>query len=173
MAAAEAAGAALAHALLERAQGSRPVTLVGSSFGALVVVEALRQMGGRSHCQGIVENVYLFGAPVSGASSKWKAVTPLIAGRLINCHSTNDWVLKLMMRGMGADLTVAGLDGIASPRADNVDVSSLVGKHSDWLLRSSDLLDLVGLTSEFARTPGVGVVGQRVKVAEIGTGILR
>ena len=61
----------------------RPVTLVGSSFGAVVVVEALRHMRSRSHHEGIVENVYLFGAPVSGQASKWKEITPLIAGGYI------------------------------------------------------------------------------------------
>jgi surfactin synthase thioesterase subunit len=52
--AAKTAGAELAHALLERSQGSRPVTLVGSSFGALVIFEALKHMKERKHNGGII-----------------------------------------------------------------------------------------------------------------------
>jgi len=39
--AAKTAGAELAHALLERAQGSRPVSLIGSSFGFVVFLSVI------------------------------------------------------------------------------------------------------------------------------------
>jgi hypothetical protein len=78
--AAKVAGIELAHALLERAQGSRPVTLVGTSLGALVVYEALAHMATRKHHAGIIQHVYLFGAPISGAADAWDLVTPLVAG---------------------------------------------------------------------------------------------
>jgi hypothetical protein len=80
--AAKVAGIELAHALLDRAQGARPVTLVGTSLGALVIYEALTHMVTRKHHMGIVQHVYLFGAPVPGDAEAWKPLTPLVAGLL-------------------------------------------------------------------------------------------
>jgi hypothetical protein len=65
-------------------------------------------------------NVFLFGAPVTGNASEWEGLSHLISGRIVNCLSKNDWVLKLMVRGAGAEFCVAGLDGINLPREYNI-----------------------------------------------------
>lgn len=57
--AANAAGVELANVLLERVQGSRPVTLVGYSMGALVIASALREMTQRGESHGIVQVGFL------------------------------------------------------------------------------------------------------------------
>merc|ERR1712232_572613 len=122
-----------AHALLERAQGSRPVTLVGTSLGSLVIFEALTHMATRKHHVGIIQDVYLFGAPVSGAADDWKPITPLIAGKIVNCLSSQDGVIKLCVKGLGVKIgqAVAGLDGICSERAQNLDMTATIKRHGD------------------------------------------
>jgi hypothetical protein len=61
--AANVAGIELANTLLGRLQGSRPVTLVGYSMGALVITCALKEMARRSHSRGIVQSVYVTPPP--------------------------------------------------------------------------------------------------------------
>lgn len=124
------AGMELAIALLSRTQGSRPVTLVGNSFGATVIFEALVHMATCKHHDGILQDVILFGAPVTGAAKGWNAVTHLIAGRLINFYSSKDTMLAVMMRGIDVSKWIAGVHGIDSSRAHNLDLTSMINAHS-------------------------------------------
>jgi thioesterase domain-containing protein len=65
---ADKAGQELANALLSRAQGGRPVNLVGYSIGARVVFSCLKEMTKRKQAEGIIQDVVLLGAPVSGST---------------------------------------------------------------------------------------------------------
>jgi hypothetical protein len=42
---------------------------------------------------------YLFGAPASGRSSLWNDAATVVADKIVNFRSTNDWFMKLMLRG--------------------------------------------------------------------------
>eukprot|EP00039_Didymoeca_costata_P028398 m.20896 g.20896 ORF g.20896 m.20896 type:complete len:972 (+) comp6991_c0_seq1:187-3102(+) len=167
------AGLELAQALLSRAQGNRPVTLVGNSFGALVIFEALKYMATRSNNIGIVQDVYLFGAPVTGKASEWEPISPLISGRIVNCASSYDWVVRMITRGLGAEMSVAGLDGIANDRVLNLEVSHIVKNHSEYYTKMPALLRLVGLSKDFDSQPCPGTIGHLVSVRDKGLGILR
>ncbi len=101
---AEDAGAELADALLARAQGSRPVTLLGFSLGARAIVHCLRRLAAHRRGHGVVLDVYLLGCPTSGAAADWAAVAPVVGGRLINGYSTTDWLLKFLFRGTHASV---------------------------------------------------------------------
>lgn len=173
LSAAKTAGIELAHALLDRVQGTRPVTLVGSSFGALVIFEALKHMSTRKHNDGLVYNVFLFGAPLSGSAKEWEPLSQLVSGQIVNCISKNDWVLKMMVRGVGANFCVAGLDGINLPRVSNINMSPIVSAHGDWLAEMPRLLGMVGLQFRHGGVPRYGCVGRRVQVSGHGSGILR
>ena len=163
--AAKTAGIELAHALLERAQGARPVTLVGSSFGALVIFEALKHMSTRKHNKGLIYNVFFFGAPITGSAKEWEPLSQLISGQIVNCLSKNDWVLKMMVRGVGTTMCVAGLDGINLARVSNINLSPIVSAHGDWLTQMPRILGMVGLQFRHGGVPKYGCVGRRVKVA--------
>ncbi|XP_059945055.1 transmembrane and coiled-coil domain-containing protein 4 isoform X4 [Mesoplodon densirostris] len=65
-------GKHLAHILLSRQQGQRPVTLIGFSLGARVIYFCLREMAQEKDCQGIIEDVVLLGAPVEGEAKHWE-----------------------------------------------------------------------------------------------------
>lgn len=57
------AGELLADALCSNVQNGRPVTLIGYSLGARAIFYCLVELARRGQF-GVVENVYLFGAPV-------------------------------------------------------------------------------------------------------------
>eukprot|EP00600_Ochromonadales_sp_CCMP1393_P013985 CAMPEP_0175012684 /NCGR_PEP_ID=MMETSP0005-20121125/9450_1 /TAXON_ID=420556 /ORGANISM="Ochromonas sp., Strain CCMP1393" /LENGTH=1047 /DNA_ID=CAMNT_0016268957 /DNA_START=9 /DNA_END=3152 /DNA_ORIENTATION=- len=59
--------------------------------------------------KGIVENVVLIGTPVSSSRATWRRVRTVVAGRLINAYSRNDWMLALLYRSKSYDLGIAGL----------------------------------------------------------------
>uniref|UniRef100_A0A915KAV5 Transmembrane and coiled-coil domain-containing protein 4 n=1 Tax=Romanomermis culicivorax TaxID=13658 RepID=A0A915KAV5_ROMCU len=78
-------GEHLAHLLLSRQHGNRPITLMGFSLGARVVYHCLLEM--TKHDQravGLVEDVVLLGAPVTGSPGDWKKISSVVAGRVIN-----------------------------------------------------------------------------------------
>ena len=110
------AGVELASALLARAQGARPVRLVGVSQGARVVYFCLRELAQRSKHRGIVDEVVLAGAPVPGDPDAWIGLGDVVAGRIVNAYSRRDWVLKFLFRGTAAAACVAGCDRIALPQ---------------------------------------------------------
>lgn len=72
-----------------------------------------------------------------------------VAGRLVNCYSSNDWLLALLYRSKSYDLNVAGLAPVQLPQrphdVENLDVSSLVSSHSDYTLRLRDIFEWIRL----------------------------
>ncbi|KAH0155550.1 DUF726-domain-containing protein, partial [Aureobasidium melanogenum] len=68
---ADKAGEVLADALINRAQGERPVTLVGYSLGARVIFTCLKSLAARK-AFGLVENVVLLGAPTPSTAADWR-----------------------------------------------------------------------------------------------------
>ena len=62
--------------------------------------------------RGIVESAVLLGAPVGTHHSEWAAARSVVAGRLVNCYSTQDWFLALMYRCKSWDVGVAGLQPV-------------------------------------------------------------
>lgn len=82
-------GKHLAHILLSRQQGRRPVTLIGFSLGARVIYFCLQEMAQEKDCQGIIEDVVLLGAPVDGEAKHWEPFRKVVSGRIVNgyCRS--------------------------------------------------------------------------------------
>jgi len=109
---AEKAGRVLADALCNRVQGERPVNLIGFGLGARVVYYAMRGLAQRG-AWGVVQDVYLLGAPVqSGSKSEWVMIRAAASGRVVNGYSGNDWVLGFLERGSTLNMGVAGLQGV-------------------------------------------------------------
>ncbi|KAJ2877875.1 hypothetical protein IWW38_006464, partial [Coemansia aciculifera] len=65
------AGPVVADLLLQRVQGQRPVTLIGYSIGARLIFYALLELA-NMNAYGLVEDVYLFGAPVIASEEEWR-----------------------------------------------------------------------------------------------------
>uniref|UniRef100_A0A9L0T6R9 Transmembrane and coiled-coil domains 4 n=1 Tax=Equus caballus TaxID=9796 RepID=A0A9L0T6R9_HORSE len=84
-------GKHLAHILLSRQQGRRPVTLIGFSLGARVIYFCLQEMAQEKDCQGIIEDVVLLGAPVEGDAKHWEPFRKVVSGRIINGYCREPW----------------------------------------------------------------------------------
>lgn len=125
---AEKCGKLLASALLEKAHGNRPVTLIGFSHGARLIFYALEEMA-KYDCEGIIENVYLIGAPVSSEKERWQPLKRIVAGRLVNAYSKSDWVLGLVHRVTSMSADIAGLEAIDCEGIENIDLTELIGGH--------------------------------------------
>ncbi|NWS14341.1 TMCO4 protein, partial [Pachyramphus minor] len=139
-------GKHLAHILLSRQQGKRPVTLIGFSLGARVIYFCLQEMAQEKDSQGIMEDIVLLGAPVEGEATHWKALTKVVSGRIINGYCRGDWLLSFVYRTSSVRLNVAGLQPVDldDRRMVNVDLSSVVNGHLDYMKQMNAILKAVG-----------------------------
>ncbi|EEB07618.1 DUF726 family protein [Schizosaccharomyces japonicus yFS275] len=155
---AEKAGVALANALCQRAQGQRPVTLIGYSLGARVISRCLLCLAERGE-HALVENAILLGAPVPTDWDEWFIMRSVIVGRLVNVYSTHDYILRLVYRTQSIQASVAGLEPVEKvPLVENIDVSDMVEGHLQyrWSLLEilKDRVRLPGITSEDVKKAG-------------------
>lgn len=143
------AGEILAETLMKNVQCGRPVTLIGFSLGARVIFYCLEKLY-EKRAFGLVEEVYLFGTPVSASKSQWVAITSVVTGKIVNGFTTQDWLLGVVYRTGNWGL-VAGLSEIQGvPGIDNVDLTRVVQGHLGYRLAMPRILKMCGLkvTSE-------------------------
>lgn len=143
------AGLLLAEHICNGAHGHRPVTLVGYSLGARVIFQCLEEMGKRE-MRGKIHHAVLIGAPCTADESRWRLASTVVAGRLINVYSENDWILGLLHRTFSSVKHVAGLRTVACPGVENINVSTLCPnfdghgsyrKNLDTILRQLRIVD--------------------------------
>ncbi|XP_064610419.1 LOW QUALITY PROTEIN: transmembrane and coiled-coil domain-containing protein 4-like [Liolophura sinensis] len=141
------AGKQLAEVLLAREQGHRPVTLIGYSLGARVIFSCLEELSNRKGCEGIVEDVILLGAPVSGSSKHWEPFGRVVAGKIVNGYCRGDWLLKFLYRTSSVQIKIAGLHPVRweDRRMCNIDLSDLVTGHMDYLIKLEEILNVIGV----------------------------
>jgi hypothetical protein len=141
---ADKAGEVLADALINKAQGERPVTLIGYSLGSRVVYSCLRSLA-RRRAYGLVETAILMGSPVPSDSNHWRMMRSVVSGRLVNVFSETDAVLAFLYRASSAQLGIAGLHRIeAVPGVENVDASELVSGHLRYQFLLGKVLTNIG-----------------------------
>lgn len=144
---AEKAAALLAKDLRERAFGPRPVTLIGFSLGARLIFRALEQLAEDEDTgKGIVDHVILLGGAFSADTQRWEKVRHIVAGRLVNAYSSNDWVLGFIYRAAEFELgAIAGLHPVNVQDVESIDVSRLVSGHRDYMKKLGELLVHIGV----------------------------
>lgn len=126
---ADKAGKVLADLLINRAQGERPVTLVGYSLGARVIWSCLTSLAERK-AFGLVESAVLIGSPIPSDVSTWRVMHTAVSGRLVNVFSENDYILAFLYRTSSIQYGVAGLMPVSGLLGvENVDVSETVNGH--------------------------------------------
>lgn len=126
--------------LAKAIHGTRPITLVGFSMAARAMYMCILELSTMG-LFGVVDSVYLIGAPVSVDRDEWKAVRRVVSGRFVNVYSESDWLLGFLCRGFVAS-HVAGLgpvDGV-----ENICVSDLVKGHLRYKDALADILDRIG-----------------------------
>ncbi|KAJ8116471.1 hypothetical protein ONZ43_g4435 [Nemania bipapillata] len=141
---AQKAGEVLADALVNKAQGERPVTLVGYSLGARVIYICLQELA-RRKAFGLVENVLLMGAPTPSNSAEWRRIRSVVTGRVVNAYSTSDYILGFLYRTSSIQFGVAGLQPILDVKGiENIDVSDLVEGHTLYQHATGPILGRIG-----------------------------
>lgn len=118
------AGEELANVLVERSYGGRPVSLFGYSVGARVIFKALEWLAERK-ALGIVQDVFLMGAPVTADPERWLTIRPVVAGRLVNAYMNYDWALAFLHRGCGHGVYVSGLRKVDTACVENLNLAYL------------------------------------------------
>lgn len=120
-------GKLLACTLINRVHGCRPVTLCGFSLGARLIFHCLEELA-RCGAKGVVSNAFLFGAPVTTDSKRWKKIRNVVSGRLVNGYSTTDWILTLH-KNARLESNIAGLDPVPCYGIENIDITSIIPGH--------------------------------------------
>ncbi|CAO1621981.1 unnamed protein product [Sympodiomycopsis kandeliae] len=130
---AEAAGKILADVLARRQLGVRPITLVGFSLGARAIFYALIELA-KKKAFGVVQNVYIFGAPITASDRTWREARSAVGGRFVNGFSRTDWILGYLFRATSGGLrSIAGLRPVERvPEIENVDVTTSVPGHLQY-----------------------------------------
>lgn len=141
---AEKAGEVLADALINKAQGERPVTLIGYSLGARVIYTCLISLAKRK-AFGLIENAVMMGAPTPSDTSDWRIMRTVVSGRLVNVFSQNDYVLGFMYRTSSIQYGIAGLQRVVGlSGVENVDVSEDVSGHLRYRYLVGSILKKIG-----------------------------
>ncbi|KAL9113292.1 MAG: hypothetical protein Q9227_002627 [Pyrenula ochraceoflavens] len=141
---ADKAGEVLADALINKAQGERPVTLIGYSLGARVIFKCLASLA-RRKAFGLVESAVLIGAPTPSDTADWRIMRTAVSGRLINVYSQNDYILAFMYRTSSVQLGVAGLQRVEGlPGVENFDLSEDVKGHQKYRFLIGSILKKIG-----------------------------
>ena len=80
---------------------------------------------------GIVQNVYLMGAPVTSREYEWRTARSVVSGRFVNAYARSDWLLAYLHRATaGGVRSIAGLHPVDFDCGiDNIDVTNIVPGH--------------------------------------------
>ena len=137
------AGDALADALINKAQGERPVTLVGYSLGAKVIFTCLQRLAERK-AFGLVESVVLMGTPAASTTADWRRIRSVVSGRVVNVFSTNDYILGFLHRSHSMGAGIAGLQEISVRGVENLDVNDVCRGHTSYRYLTGTILKKIG-----------------------------
>ena len=141
---AQKAGEVLADALINKAQGERPVTLVGYSLGAKVIYTCLQRLAERK-AFGLIESVVLIGTPSPSASADWRMLRSVVSGRVVNVYSTSDYILAYLYRSSSIQYGVSGLQAVENVKGvENVDVTDMVSGHTAYRYLTGPILEKIG-----------------------------
>ncbi|KAI0837319.1 DUF726-domain-containing protein [Hypoxylon sp. FL0890] len=141
---AEKAGGVLADVLVNRLVGERPVTLIGYSLGARVIYACLMALS-EKRIFGLVENVVIMGAPCPTEARVWVAMKSVVAGRLVNVYSKNDYLLGFLHRSSCWQYGVAGLQKVQGvPNVENFEVSEVMTNHLRYRHLVGSILKKIG-----------------------------
>ncbi|KAF2500548.1 DUF726-domain-containing protein [Lophium mytilinum] len=138
------AGKVLAHALISKVQGERPVTLIGYSLGARVIFSCLLELA-EQNAFGLIESVAFLGSPVPSSSSDWRRIRAVVSARVVNVYSKEDYILGFLYRTSKIQLGVAGLQPVKGVHGvQNVDINELITGHNKYRFLIGSILGKIG-----------------------------
>ena len=86
------------------------------------------------------------GTPCFINKSSWVEVQSIVAGRLINCYSSRDWILSLLFQiknVSGVMRKTAGTSPVLVDGVENYDVTDLITVHDDYCVMVQQILRVV------------------------------
>ena len=129
--------------LIARTNQKEGFILMGNSLGCRVIYYLLNAISSKDKSP--IEDVYLLGGAVDRKDKKgWKAALKAVNGKLYNCYSENDSVLKYLYQGANALVSSPiGLGDIevSDPKLKNVDTTSIVSGHLKYKERFWEILN--------------------------------
>ncbi|KAH8903947.1 DUF726-domain-containing protein [Coniochaeta sp. PMI_546] len=141
---ADKAGLILADAIMNKVQGERGITLIGYSLGARTIYTCLMCLA-EKRAFGLIENVVMMGTPAPSDPRVWCTLKSVVAGRLVNVYSENDFILGFLYRTSSVQFGVAGLQRIEEIEGvENVDVSDKVSGHLRYQFLVGSILKHIG-----------------------------
>jgi len=107
------------------------VNLMGFSLGTKVIAECIKTLY-KHKANNTICNVFLFGGAASFSNEEaWKEQLKVIGGRLVNCYSNSDWILKMLKESKNK--RPIGLRPIFTEekniKVENYDVTNIAGGH--------------------------------------------
>jgi len=100
----------------------------------------------RKKAYGIVQNVFLMGAPVPSRENEWKTARTVVSGRFVNAFARSDWILAYLHRATsGGVRNIAGLYPVEfGCGIENIDVTNIVPGHLAYRALTPLLLGELG-----------------------------
>lgn len=120
--------------LMSRTPNKRYI-LVGHSLGCRVIYYALEALSTRTDSPVVKDVILLGGAVGADDDPGWCRAADAVSGKIHNCHSSRDGVLKAAYKGANAFLSEPiGLRPVAfqSPKINNWDCSDFIDGHMAW-----------------------------------------
>jgi hypothetical protein len=141
---ADKAGEVLADALISKAQGERPVSLVGYSLGGRVIYSCLLALAERK-AFGLIDSVVVMGAPMPSDATDLRTLRSVVSGRFVNVYSENDYILAFLYRTSSVQLGIAGLQAVEGVHGvESVNVADLVSGHLRYQYAVGMILSKIG-----------------------------
>ena len=98
----------------------------------------------------ILEDVIFLGLPKAFRAHEWESFRSVVAGRLVNCFSQTDLMLRLMYRYKRLNVEgVCGTGPVSLTGVEDVDVSDLVAGHSDYCYSINEILKRIRFGQPF------------------------
>jgi len=133
--------------IIARTKAKTTFSLMGSSLGARVIFTALNGLATRKNAKPKIKDVYLLGGAVDRMDERgWDDAAKAVEGKIYNCYSRNDMVLKVLYRTANAFISnPAGIGNIESnsDKIENVDVSDLVHGHMQYKENFGQILERI------------------------------
>jgi hypothetical protein len=107
---------------------------LGHSLGARVIFYALENLATRKGAPKVAHAILLGGA-VGREPQHWETVAKAVSGKIVNCYSGRDDVLKYLYKtgtAFTSDPVGRGPIDSDSPQIANVDVTHLVAGHTAY-----------------------------------------